>query len=147
MSDGQSEVDGVQNVDTLPKQPCDGTCGCHDEEEPPTLESESQQQAMQAGEITDEVDDSMETLESVAETNVENAEALRNVVDDPLYGGHHGDDLRRQYAEKISKLIGINHDLDEALDRLDPCPVDAETLSDVVSVGPTLKQGGQDGLS
>ncbi len=137
MTDAQSELD------TLPKQPCDGTCGCHDDEEPPTLESESQQQARQAGEITDEVDNSLETLDSVAYANLENAKSLRSVVDLLFYGGRCGDDLNRRFAEKISKLIGINHDLDEALDRLDPCPVDAETLSDELSVGPTLKQGGQ----
>ena len=50
MTDGQNEV-ASQNPSTIPKQPCDGTCGRHDDEEPPTLESENKQQALQAGEI------------------------------------------------------------------------------------------------
>ena len=48
MTDGQAEV-ASQNPSTIPKQPCDGTCGRHDEEEPPTLESESRQAARQMG--------------------------------------------------------------------------------------------------
>ncbi len=117
------------------------------DEEPPTLESENRRQAYQAGEYTDEVDDTLETLESVASANVRNAAALFLAVDRLTLAdqpGRHGDDLKRQFAEKVSKLIGVNHELDEALDRLDPCPGKiAETLSGELSVGETLKEGGQ----
>ncbi len=136
-----------QKASTIPNQPCDGTCNRHDEEEPPTLESENKRQAYQAGEVNDEVDDTLETLESVAAANVRNATTLFLAVDLLTLAGQPGligDDLKRQFAEKISELIGVNHELDEALDRLDPCPGKiADELSGELSVGHTLAEGGQ----
>ncbi len=112
----------VQDPDTLPATEHEVITAGH-------AENDLRQQALQAGEIDEEIDDDIETLVSVAEANVKNAAALRGAVDLLIVGtaiGLQEGDLKRQCNEKISGLIGTNHEIDEALDRLDPLLPDAE---------------------
>ncbi len=114
MTDGQTEVAATQNADA---QPCDGTCGRHDDEEPPTLESENQQLARQMG------------------------------SDNPPLGVADPRDCPPPTKEEVLDCVGTMLDrMRSAVNILSAHMenwVDAETLSDELSVAETLDQGGQ----
>lgn len=169
MTDGQTETAASQDVSTLPKQPGDGTCGRHDDEEPPTLESENKQQARQAGEIVHDPTRPCCDCSIYRDGNLNNnsdCELCRiNPEPDPNTAVFRVVQWLRQALNTIDEsdrfrilthrpltdsvfqieikqaLTNFNNDGERLVSLL--FQPDAETLSGELSVGETLKGGGQ----
>ena len=169
MTDGQTETAASQDPSTLPKQPSDGTCGRHDDEEPPTLESENKQQARQAGEVVHDpihpccgcliyqagrlnTDGDCELCRINPEPDPDAAvfrtvqwlRASLNVIDnlDRIRVLLREPLTHREYQAAIKQaLTNFNNDGERLVSLL--FQPDAETLSGELGVGETLKEGGQ----